>query len=417
MAGRVHPRDLGKDRHTSNGEKIYECVNPIRRGTCSTDISEFLRPKGQEGKPPPTVDPGITQKENANLKAYHEFRLSQLSLGESSIPNRPSYKDKGKSVVLRTNNLKVSIDNEKQLFTYGIVIDDRLTVERKRQHFMQSALRQLPELRALGNGVATDYASLLVTSTKLDLNSSNHKTFALRYYDTELPEDPVTAPIGKPFKLQVSLTGILSSSDLLRFTNPDPATSSHLDTADTQVVRALNIVLANHPNKDPDVYRVGQNKFFRYPSQDAFKNYDLGRGIIAVRGYYSSVRFSTARTLLNLNSQCTPFYKAMNVLDIVQEFQESTPGDWPALHDFLWLLRVKMSYMKGPDGTPLSRIRPIIGFSHKRLQSDEASNASGISDFNLGDATEIRFKLKGRYPEATVSVKEYFLSGEFSDLA
>ena len=308
------------------------------------------------------------------------------------------------------------MDNGQRLFTYGIIIDDRLTFGRKRQHFMESALRQIPELRALGTGVATDYASLLVTSTKLNLNSSNHKTFTLKYYDTELAEDPVTAPIGKPFKLQISPIGPLSFSDLVRFTDPDPDTSSHSDIADTWAVRALNVVLASHPNKDSNVYRVGQNKFFRYPDQDAFSNYDLGGGLIAVRGYYSSVRFSTARTLLNLNSQCTPFYKTMNVREIVEEFQESFPGDWPALHHFLERLRVKMSYMKGPDGTLLSRIRSIIGFSHKMLRSDGTTNASGISEFNYGDATEIRFKLKGRYPEATVSVKEYFLSGDFPDL-
>ena len=417
MAGHIHPKDLGKDRHTSNGENIYEYVTPIRRENCSTDNFDFRRPKGQEGKPPPKVDPGITEKENANLKAYHEFRLSQLSLNESSIPNRPSYGNKGKSVILRTNHLKVSMNNEQRLFTYRIIIDDRLTGGRKRQHFMDSALRNIPELRALGTGVATDYASLLVTSTRLSLDSSTNKTFTLQYFDTELAEDPMTAPIGKPFKLQISLAEILSSSDLLRFTDPNLATSSHSDTADTDVVRALNIVLASHPNKDPNVYRVGQNKYFRYPDQNAFSNYDLGGGLIAVRGYYSSVRFSTARVLLNLNSQCTPFYKTMNVREIVQEFQESTPGDWPALHNFLWQLRVKMSYMKAPDGTSLSRIRSIIGFSHKRLQSDGANNALGISNFNHGDATEIRFKLKGRYPEVTVSVKEYFLSREFSGLA
>ena len=309
------------------------------------------------------------------------------------------------------------MDNEQRLFTYGIIIDDRLIFGRKRQLFMESALRQIPELRALGTGVATDYASLLVTSTRLNLNSSNHKTFTLKYYDTEIAEDPVTAPIGKPFKLQISPIGPLSSSDLVRFTDPDPNTSRHSDTADTQAVRALNIVLASHPNKDSNVYRVGQNKFFRYPDQDAFSNYDLGGGLIAVRGYYSSVRFSTSRTLLNLNSQCTPFYKTMNVRELVEEFQESFPGDWSALQRFLERLRVKMSYMKAPDGTPLSRIRSIIGFSHKRLQADGANNASGISEFNHGDATEIRFKLKGRYPEVTVSVKEYFLSGEVPDSA
>ena len=69
----------------------------------------------------------------------------------------------------------------------------------------------------------------------------------------------------------------------------------------------------------------------------------------------------------------------MNVRDIAQEFQESTPGDWSALHHFLWQIRVKVSYMKAPGGTPLSRIKPIIGFTIcvKRLQWHVLSNPNG----------------------------------------
>lgn len=304
------------------------------------------------------------------------------------------------------------MDSNQQIFTYEIVIDNRLVIRRKRQYFVESALRQILELRALGSGIATDYASLIVTSVGLDLGPGSHKTFTLDYYDTQIPEGRVRAPAGKPFKLQVSLTGSLSASDFLRFTDPASVNSDHSNTADTEAIRALNVIIASHPNKDPDVYRIGHNKFFKYPPQKVFNNYELTGGLIAVRGYFSSARFSTSRILLNLNSQCSPFYKTMNAWELVHEFQESSPGDWLALHHFLFRLRVKTSYTKAPNGTPLSRIWSITGFSHKKLQSDGTDEASRDSEFNHGNANEIRFKLKGRQPEVTMSVKEYFLQGQ-----
>lgn len=262
--------------------------------------------------------------------------------------------------------------------------------------------------------MATDYASLIVASAKVDLGRNDHRTFTLASYDTELPGSRVTAPPGNHFKLQMSHIGVLSSADLLRFMGPDLTNSNYSDTADIEAVRALNIVMASHPNKDPSVYQGGQNKFFRYPSQNMFSNYDLGAGLIAVRGYYSSVRFSTSRTLLNLNSQCSPFYKAMNARDLVQEFQSSvSAGDWSALGKFLWMLRVKTSYMRAPDGTQNLKVKTVVGFSHKKVQASGNNQAGGLDEFNHGNANEITFELKGHQPEVTVSVKEYFLTGRF----
>ena len=162
----------------------------------------------------------MTRKENANLKAYQELRLGQLPLNELSIPNRPSYGDKSARVTLWTNNLEVSMNRDRQIFTYEIVIDNRLVTRRKRQYFIVTALRQIPELRAPGSGVATDYASIIFASVSLDRGRSSHETFTLENYATEIPVGRVRAPAGNRSKLQISLTGSLSASDFLRFTDP-----------------------------------------------------------------------------------------------------------------------------------------------------------------------------------------------------
>ena len=301
---------------------------------------------------------------------------------------------------------------DQSLFTYEIVIDDRLSIKRKRREFMEDALRQLPELRALGHGIATDYMSLIVASEKIDLGPSDGRTLKLDSYDTPLPGDRVTAPHGKPFKLQISLTGSFCLSDLEKFTNP--SLTGFVKMEDTEAVRALNVIMASYPNKDPNVYQGKQNEFFRYPSETEFSNYDLEAGLIAVRGFFCSVRFSTSRILLNLNTRCTPFYKAVNTRVLVQEFQRSAPGDCPALEHFLWGLRVEMSYRKAPGGVPIRMRRTVTGFFQKKVERSAIEKANGKAEMRPGNANEIMFKPKGNLPGATVSVKEYFLTGEFT---
>ena len=308
--------------------------------------------------------------------------------------------------------MELSMTAVQSLFAYEIVIDDRLSIKRKRREFMEDALRQLPELRALGNGIATDYMTLIVASEKIDLGPSDHRTLKLDSYDTPLPGDRVTAPHGKPFKLQISLTGSFCLSDLKKFTNP--SLTNFVNMEDTEAVRALNVIMASYPNKDPNVCQGKQNEFFRYPSENKFSNYDLEAGLIAVRGFFCSVRFSTSRILLNLNTRCTPFYKAVNVRLLVQEFQRSTPSDCPALEHFLWGLRVEMSYRKAPDGVPIRMRRTVTGFFQKKVELSEIDKANGKPELRPGNANEIKFKPREDLLGATVSVKEYFFTGEFS---
>lgn len=364
----------------------------------------FHRQPGQAA----VVDDKITRKENANLKGYQEAIRAQISVDDSDLPLRPGYGDKGAPVTVLANYLVVSVTDAQQFFTYEAGTDERLHNKRQRYQFMATALKNVPELSDLGQGIATDYASLVVTSAKLALGSSETKTFAIEYYDTEFPKGRVYAK-DRPFKLTMSLAGSISSDELSHYMMSGPADS--IDSADPgpvdmKPVQTLNVIMASHPNKDPGVYQGGQNKFFRFPTdQDTVNNYDLLGGLIAVRGYYSSIRFSTSRTLLNLNAQCSPFYISINARELIQLFQRLIPGDWRALERFLGKLRVETSYMKAPDGAPSSKVRTIVGLSHKTVLDD------GSEKISLGNSNEIKFKRFGR--PAEISVKEYFHTGKF----
>jgi len=71
------------------------------------------------------------------------------------------------------------------------------------------------------------------------------------------------------------------------------------------VVSALNIILAAHPNRSggPGVM-VGRNRFF---FATALAPSDLGGGLEAWKGFYSSIRPSHNQLMVNVNGQFFSF--------------------------------------------------------------------------------------------------------------
>ena len=341
------------------------------------------------------VDARITEKEDANLKEYQELPIGELTLGDSDLPNRPEFGKNGESVILRANVFELRLEDGRQFFTYRVDVDQRLRDSKhKRRDFLQTILQRLPELKALGPGVVTDYESLLVTSAKIDLGPTNQKTYAIPYYDRGFPEGQVGA--GEiNFTFTLSLLKPISSADLSRYVESSPATIRESQSANAEVTCALNAVIAGHPNKERGVYHGGQNKFFRYPSdRGSASNYDLQGGLIAVRGYWYHVRFATLRIILNIHGTCNPFYKEINARELMQEFEDLN-GKQQNLNGFFHKLRVKTSYTKGPNHTTITKFKTVTGVSS-------------------GSADETRFKPNPSLSEASVSITQYFSTGEFA---
>lgn len=389
MADLVNPRDLGKDRYTSDGRDIFEYFHPFFPFISLVANILKTRPPGPKAK----INAGITLKENADLQENQNPSIDQHSLEDTNLPNRPAFAKIGVSVDLRANLFEISLSDSQQLFPYKAEFDQRLQ-DNKRQTgwFFQTILQELPELKSMGDGVATDYASLLVTSAKIDLGPTNRKTFTMGYYKRGGQGDPVRAG-AKPFEFTLSSLPPITSADLSRYVGSSPAILGESESTDSEVIRTLNVIIAGHPNKDPGVYQGGQGRLFRYPTRSEASSFDLQGGLIAVRGYFYSVRFATLRVLLNVHGQCNPFYKVGDARALMQEFKDLVGEKAGALEGFFHLLKVRTSYMKA-NGKPITNFRTVVGLS-------------------AGNANDTKFKQTGRQPEATISVAQYFSSRKF----
>ncbi len=370
-------------------------------------------------------DKDVMSKEDMVIQSNRELSLDTLPISNIKLPLRPGYGKEGRRIVLKTNYFKMQVDTSKQLYRYHVdVKSDR----RKKKQPGESGKKEDPEpevlgrrtvrrafallfgsldFESLGEGVATDFVSTIITTKELELGASGKKTFRIVYLEAE-----ETAPRRHPttYTFTISSLGTVPTTELLRYlasTTTDPSDFAGKD----DTVQALNIIVARTPNFTSGVYQAGKNKFFRYPS-DVEKYNHLSGGLIAVRGYYSSVRTSTMRTLLNINAQCSPFYPAINMVELMSKHSGFQGRDWEALERFIEKLRVKTRYLKNEDGSTDFRVKTITGLSHRFEEKKHPVTGKVVKLGNArgdhGNAEQLSFDCDEFPNDKPITIERFF---------
>ena len=355
------------------------------------------------------------------------------------MPFRPSYGRSGTQSVLWTNYFDMRLNEKRQLFRYDVQIEPitekalEIKHRRKRRQLFKLLFAEVADFQALGHAIVTDYANTLITCEQLFDKILTEKIFNQVYRgEYERPQAQDDPGKLQKYAVTVKFRDLVSVSEVMKYITSDPTPVSD-STPAQDTVQTLNIVVAGTPNQDGTVFQTGPNKFYRYPRNETngnfdnvYGNFDLGGGLIAVRGYYSSVRTATSRLLLNLNAQCSAFYPEMNLLDMMALFRRgsNTPPNNPDLEAFISKLRVRTNYTK--DGNQVViMVMTVKGFSRRWQPSlDEKGNQKFDRDSNLmmkgtkgtdhdwGTAFNIQFYCDSVDPPKTLTVREYFQRGK-----
>lgn len=105
------------------------------------------------------------------------------------------------------------------------------------------------------------------------------------------------------YTVRVLYTNTLPIGDLINHLKP-AGPSSFLDKQST--IQALNIFLNHHAKTDPKLTTIGSSRAF--PLAQETESFPLGVGLIAIRGFFASVRAATSRILVNVNVSHGVFY-------------------------------------------------------------------------------------------------------------
>lgn len=334
----------------------------------------------------------MTRVENAVIKSREPVSVQGLSITGSSLPPRPGYGTSGKAIVLRANYFHMLPNPNQSLYRYAVdfspVVDSKERIKRR----LFEILLDTPTFAAMRTKVATDYSANLVTATKLNLGPDETKIAPIKY--TEVDDDPLR-PRDQEYKVKIQLSGVHSTTELLEYLASTDGGRTYGDKEET--VQVLNIVMSRVANVHPGVApRPRRNKYF-IAGQGA-ANYDLRGGLIALRGYYASVRTATLRVLLNVNVCTAAFYRAGLLVQLMNEFFASLGGvngySLGELHKFLRLVRVETDHIRNKNNQQLRKRKTILGLA--------------LSP-KYGNPDQVTFKwVKDNAPPQNVSVTTYF---------
>lgn len=345
---------------------------------------------GSAGTPPPSTQ--VRAVEDKIIAAQRGLSLDRLSLASDTITTspRPGYATQGTPVILRTNYFHFQSTAKIPLFRYNVEIVPDEKQKRKRRRILQ-LLWDTPHFSAIRHLVASDGASTIISASRIGLPNDRGRV-NITYYDTDqagpganaavyvvviqktrtitgdnsislyFPEFCGEFPTEQPSNLVEELLSYLCNTEA----------AAVLD-AKEEIVQALNIVMAKRVNEDPGIVPHGQNKYFVLDNNPA----SLTGGLVALRGYYSSIRTSNARILLNLNACTSAFYSAVPLWEIMADcLGGTTPGrdGWDGrlirkLNSFVKLLKVETRYMV-TNGEPLVRVKVIKGLHGGRGPRD-----------------------------------------------
>ncbi|KAG2136022.1 Piwi domain-containing protein [Suillus clintonianus] len=278
---------------------------------------------------PATVDARIADDSDKALVA--SLRTTQLGNDPDSMPLRPDFGSAGVQIKLRTNFFPVRVPKG-PLYEYDVSITPAAgtAIRRVKRRIFQLA-EQTTEWQQAGmrNAVAHDSSSKLISARVL----AQPLTIKVPYYD----EDPTgpPAPGGKEYTLAIKFIQEINTQDLMSYLNGD---GQYRNYNILPVISALNLILAAHPLRSG--IKVGQDRYF---FRSAAPPSNLGGGLEAWKGFYSSVRPSHRQLMVNVNVCTTAFYTPGNLAVQMVAFSNSSFG--ARMEAFCKSVRVKATHL------------------------------------------------------------------------
>lgn len=292
------------------------------------------------------------------------------------------------------------------LYRYSVQITARASGKGKSRELTGKKLNQafrlildLPPFEHHRKDICTDFKAQLISRFEFDEDALRTVPDQIQYRAEGEDEAQIDAPY---YNVAVVPTGTVTISELtdyLTSTNPRA-------TFDKQpVLQALNIFLGHYTKASPAYATIGSGRSFAVdPDNDVFA--DLGAGLRAIRGFFSSVRVATARILVNVNVSHAPFYDPLPLHLSMEAFAAAYGPNKIKLQSFLKKVRVTPTHLKprkNKAGREIQKVKTIFALATRndgRGPESGGSVPSQVSDFGAGPK-DVKFWLSNAPAEGS----------------
>ena len=155
-------------------------------------------------------------------------------------------------------------------------------------------------------------------------------------------------------------------------------------------IQAMNIFLSHYRKASPDLAMV--NRRIGYPMYPSgHEKYDLGDGIVALRGFCSSFRIATGRLLVNVNLSHGAFHQPESLVALIKRYKKEPDYNLRKLQAFLKGFRVELIHLINSKGESTRRM-VVFGLADIG-DGDLSDSAPEVSGFGAGPKN-VQFLLK-----------------------
>ncbi|KAJ4490632.1 argonaute-like protein [Lentinula aciculospora] len=270
------------------------------------------------------VDQRLTQKDN-DVELVKSFKALQL---KASRPVRAGYGTVGTPITVRANFFPVRLPKG-PIYDYSVDISPKTDINRiKIRIFI--LLEQLAACKPFLPHIAHDRSMRLVSSKPLPQGLN----FSVPFYEEgALPNSASTT-----YTVSVTFTRELDPSQITQYMQGRPQFRDH---DPLPLISALNLVLQQHAVRTG--VRVGKSRYFFPTSSQGFS---LSPGIIALQGFYASVRPTYKQLMVNVNACMTAFIEPGKLADALLAFSRRSRGAMPSLpHELMRKIKVTTQHM------------------------------------------------------------------------
>ncbi|KAJ4175805.1 hypothetical protein NW767_015666 [Fusarium falciforme] len=242
------------------------------------------------------------------------------------------------------------------------------------------------ELTGFRSDVVTDFKSTLVSRQKLPTDET---VVEIQYHSEDEDEPRQNAP---RYEVRLLYTNTLSVTRLIEYLTSTNL-SAQFDDAQS-LVQAFNIFLNHYSNLTGNLATIGASK--RFSLAGNADKWDLGTGLIAIRGFFSSVRIATGRLLVNVNVSHGAFYETGPLDQLMFKYSTAHQRSKYKLNNFLQKLKVRPSHLperRNKKGEIVRKVKTIVGLANTN-DGHSLQHPPRVKEFGAGPK-DVEFWLDG----------------------
>ncbi|KAK3111728.1 hypothetical protein LTR53_012710 [Teratosphaeriaceae sp. CCFEE 6253] len=292
------------------------------------------------------------------------------------------------------NHFQVNLPRATVLYEYLIdspSLEWANATRNKRKIFVRDVIDKVPEFVSNIARVASDYRSKVITTVDL-LDGGTVREVTVPSYRAGMRGEPTAVT------LTVQLNREFPMDEF-----SDHVTGHNMTYEEQGAAEAMNILVSKAvADGSPDTFMAGNNKFYYRPGwTELGKDPDVS-GLIAMRGYFCSVRPSMGMVTLNVNTLTSAFYRPDTIqsyIDYIHGTARPTAANLRDINKHLAKLRVYVNF----DRQQANEAAVIDSIARRTKTVHDVADFATFVEIPKPKATDkskttVWQHLKGKYP-------------------